>query len=93
MVLTDVKYGDSYSLADYDYQNITKITLQLNGEIGNGFGGCVMLGNWASQSSYDRTNLTADNTIEIIVTNPQDKMTIFNYWGSMALESVTLHYE
>jgi len=88
-----VKYGAEYYLTDYDYQNITKITLQLSGDVGHGFGGCVVLGSWASQNSYDRVNLTADNTIEITVTNPQNKMTIFNYWGSMALESVTLHFD
>ena len=85
-------YGESYSLAGYDYANITGITLQLEGEIGNGFGGCVVLGNWTVQNSYDRANLTEDGTIEITVTNPQDKMTIFNYWGSKNLVSVTLHY-
>ena len=92
MVLTDVVYGNSYSLADYDFANITSITLQLDGEIGHGFGGCVVMGSWASQNSYDRANLTADNTIEITITNPQDRMTIYNYWGSMSLVSVTLHY-
>ncbi len=93
MVLTDVVYGAEYSLADYDYSGITKITLQLKGDVGHGFGGCVVLGYWTVQNSYDRVNLTADNTIEIIVTNPQDRMTIFNYWGNMALESVTLHFD
>ncbi|MDE6775110.1 MAG: hypothetical protein K2J37_02205, partial [Ruminococcus sp.] len=90
VVLKNVKYGESYSLADYNYKSISKIVLKLDGEIGYGFGGNVVLGDWAVQNSYDRANLTSGNTIEIDVKNPQSKMTVFNYWGDMNLESVTL---
>ncbi|MDE7225983.1 MAG: glycoside hydrolase family 9 protein, partial [Ruminococcus sp.] len=90
VVLRNVKYGESYSLTNYNYKSISKIVLKLDGEIGYGFGGNVVLGDWTVQNSYDRVNLTSGNTIEIDVNNPQSKMTIFNYWGNMNLESVTL---
>ena len=52
-----------------------------------------MLGNWAAQHSYSASDLSADNTITISVTNPQSAIKIFNYWGNMNLESVTLVLE
>jgi hypothetical protein len=93
VVLTDVVYDSSYSLADYDYGSVKEIVLQLDGNVGYGFGGCVMLGNWAAQHSYSASDLSADNTITIQVTNPQDTIKIFNYWGTMNLVSVTLVME
>ena len=90
IVLTDVAYNSSYSLKDYDYKSIEKIVLKLDGNVGYGFGGKVVIGNWTVQLDYGASNLTDDNTIEFDVTNPQDMLTIYNYWGNMALESVTL---
>ena len=90
VVLTDVAYNSSYSLKDYDYKSIEKIVLKLDGNVGYGFGGNVVLGNWTVQLGYGASNLTADNTIVLDVTNPQDMLTVYNYWGSMSLESVTL---
>ncbi len=84
--------GESYSLADYDYENITKIVIQWDGEVGYGFGGALVLGNWIVQNSYGQADLTEDNTIEFIVDNPQDKLTLFRYWGTIGLESITLYF-
>ena len=90
VVLTDVAYNSSYSLKDYDYKSIDKIVLKLDGNVGYGFGGKIVFGNWTLQLDYSASNLTKDNTIVFDVTNPQDMLTIYNYWGNMSLESVTL---
>ncbi|MDE7094691.1 MAG: hypothetical protein K2O52_07250, partial [Oscillospiraceae bacterium] len=90
IVLTDVAYNTSYSLSDYDYNAIEKIILKLDGNVGYGFGGKVVFGNWIEQLDYSASDLTDEYTIEFNVTNPQDVLTIYNYWGDMALESVTL---
>ena len=90
IVLTDVAYNTSYSLNDYDYNAIEKIILKLNGNVGYGFGGKIVFGNWTEQLDYNISDLTDESTIEFDVTNPQDMLTIYNYWGDMALESVTL---
>ncbi|MDE6670583.1 MAG: hypothetical protein K2K16_00150, partial [Ruminococcus sp.] len=90
IVLTDVNYNTPYSLKNYDYKSIGKIILNLKGDIGWGFGGNVVFGNWISQYGYNAPDLTSNYTIEFNVTNPQDMFTIYNYWGNMYLESVTL---
>ena len=92
VVLTDVKYDTSYSLNDYNYKNIKRIVLQLDGNVGYGFGGCLVMGDWNSQNSFDASSLTASKTIVIDITNPQSKMRIYNYWGTMNLKSVILYY-
>ncbi|WP_295214737.1 hypothetical protein, partial [Ruminococcus sp.] len=91
IILTDVTLGESYSLTDYDYQSIDKIVIELEGEVGYGFGGALILGNWTVQNSYGHADLQADNTITFDVTNPQDRFTLFRYWGTMELKSVTLY--
>ncbi|MCM1358634.1 MAG: hypothetical protein NC205_08550, partial [Prevotella sp.] len=90
IVLTDVAYNSSYSLKDYDYKSIKEIILKLDGNVGYGFGGNIVFGNWISQFSYNASDLTDEYTIKFDVTNPQDMLTIYNYWGNMSLESVTL---
>ncbi|MDY2510545.1 MAG: glycoside hydrolase family 9 protein [Ruminococcus callidus] len=92
VVLTDVKYGTSYSLAAYQPSAIKKIVLQLKGDVGYGFGGKLVLGGWTVQLDYSAADLNDDNTISFEITNPQDTIQIFNYWGNMELESVTLIY-
>ena len=92
VVLTDVVLGESYSLTNYDYTSITKIVIKWNGDVGYGFGGALILGNWTVQNSYGHNDMTEDGTIEFEVTNPQDKLTLFRYWGSVELESVTLYF-
>lgn len=92
VVLTDVVLGESYSLADYDYKSVKKIIVQFDGNVSWGCGGAVVLGNWTVQNSYSHDNLTDKCTLEIDITNPQDKLTIFRYWGEIGLDSVTLVY-
>lgn len=92
VVLTDVKLGESYSLADYDYNSISKIIVQFDGNTGWGCGGSLVLGNWTVQNPYSHTDLTGECTLEVDVTNPQDKLTLFRYWGEIGLVSVTLVY-
>ncbi|MCM1133931.1 MAG: glycoside hydrolase family 9 protein [Ruminococcus flavefaciens] len=90
IVLTDVSYNSSYSLKDYDYKSIEQIIIKLDGSVGYGFGGKLVLGSWTVQMDYSASNLESDNTIVFDVTNPQDVLTLYNYWGNMSLESVTL---
>ncbi|MDE6500621.1 MAG: hypothetical protein K2L10_00825, partial [Ruminococcus sp.] len=90
IVLTDVSYNSPYSLKNYDYKSIKKIVLKMNGDVGYGFGGNIVFGNWISQYGYNAPDLTSEYTIEFDVTNPQDMLTIYNYWGNMSLESVKL---
>ncbi len=92
VVLTDVVYGNSYSLAAYQPSAIKEIVLQLKGDVGYGFGGKLVLGGWTVQCDYSAADLKDDNTISFKITNPQDTLQIFNYWGNMELESVTLIY-
>ncbi|MDE5752983.1 MAG: SGNH/GDSL hydrolase family protein [Oscillospiraceae bacterium] len=93
VVLTDITYGERYSLKDYDYKSIRKIALQFDGNTGYGFGGAFVLGNWTVQNSYGHMDLNADNTIVFDITNPQDCFTLFRYWGDVGLESMTLYFE
>ncbi len=90
IVLTDINYNESYSLSDYDYKSIDKIILKLDGNIGYGFGGKIVFGAWALQLDFSASDMTSDNTIEFDVTNPQDSLIIYKYWGNIGLESVTL---
>ena len=92
VVLTDVQYEKTYSLADYHPSDIKEIVLQLDGEVGYGFGGKLVLGGWAVQMDYGAADMKDDKTITFKITNPQDTMTVFGYWGNMKLKSVTLVY-
>jgi lysophospholipase L1-like esterase len=92
VVLTDVEFNKDYSLADYNPSEIKEIVLELDGSVGYGFGGKFVFGSWASQSDFSAADLSADNTITIKATNPQDMIHIYLYWGSMSLKSVTLVY-
>ena len=91
-VLTDVQYEKTYSLADYQPSDIKEIVLQLDGEVGYGFGGKLVLGGWAVQMDYGVADMKDDKTITFKITNPQDVMTVYGYWGNMKLKSVTLVY-
>ena len=92
VVLTDVQYEKTYSLADYHPSDIKEIVLQLDGDTGYGFGGKLVLGSWAVQMDYGVADMKDDKTITFKITNPQDTMTVFGYWGNMKLKSVTLVY-
>lgn len=92
VVLTDVKYGSAYSLANYHPSDIKEIVLQLDGEVGYGFGGKLVLGGWAVQMDYGVADMKDDKTITFKITNPQDVMTVYGYWGNMKLKSITLVY-
>ena len=92
VVLTDVQYEKTYSLADYHPSDIKEIVLQLDGEVGYGFGGKLVLGGWAVQMDYGVADMKDDKTITFKITTPQDVMTVYGYWGNMKLKSVTLVY-
>ena len=92
VVLTDVQYEKTYSLADYHPSDIKEIVLQLDGEVGYGFGGKLVLGGWAVQMDYGVADMKDDKTITFKITNPQDVMTVYGYGGNMKLKSVTLVY-
>ena len=92
VVLTDVQYDKTYSLEDYHPSDIKEIVLQLDGEVGYGFGGKLALGGWAVQMDYGVADMKDDKTITFKITNPQDVMTVYGYWGNMKLKSVTLVY-
>ena len=92
VVLTDVQYEKTYSLADYHPSDIKEIVLQLDGEVGYGFGGKLVLGGWAVQMDCGVADMKDDKTITFKITNPQDVMTVYGYWGNMKLKSVTLVY-
>lgn len=92
VVLTDVQYDKTYSLEDYHPSDIKEIVLQLDGEVGYGFGGKLALGGWAVQMDYGVADMKDDKTITFKITDPQDVMTVYGYWGNMKLKSVTLIY-
>lgn len=92
VVLTDVQYEKTYSLADYHPSDIKEIVLQLDGDTGYGFGGKLVLGSWAVQMDYGVADMKDDKTITFKITDPQDVMTVYGYWGNMKLKSVTLVY-
>ncbi|MGN0677363.1 MAG: hypothetical protein ACI4K5_06430, partial [Ruminococcus sp.] len=91
-VITDIESGKEYSLADYNPSAVKEITIQLDGEVGYGFGGKLVLGNWAVQLDFGHADMNADKTVTFKIDNPQDKITIYNYWGNMTVKSVTLVY-
>ena len=91
MVLNDVAYGTAFDLTSYNYQNIRSITLQFQGSIPNS-GGCLVLGNcWNEQHPIAYSDLQ-NGTITLQIQNPQDVMTIYNYYGLGSLQAVTLNY-
>ena len=92
VVLTDVQYGKTYSLEDYHPSDIKEIVLQLDGEVGYGFGGDLILGNWTVKMDYSAANIKDDKTITFKITDPQNVMMVRNFWGNMKLKSVTLVY-
>ena len=92
VVLTDVQYDKTYSLEDYHPSDIKEIVLQLDGEVGYGFGGELVLGNWAVKMGYNAADIKNDKTITFKITDPQNVMMVRNYWGNMKLKSVTLVY-
>lgn len=92
-VLTDVSFGKSYSLKKYDYKSITKIQVTFGDNVGYGFNGALVLGNWAEQKSYHSNDMKSDNTITFDVKNPQDYLTLYRYWGEVDLKSVTLYFD
>ena len=92
VVLTDVQYDKTYSLEDYHPSDIKEIVLQLDGEVGYGFGGELVLGNWAVKMGYNAADIKDDKTITFKITDPQNVMMVRNYWGNMKLKSVTLVY-
>ena len=93
VVLTDVSFGKSYSLEKYDYKSITKIQVTFGDNVGYGFNGALVLGNWAEQKSYHSNDMKSDNTITFDVKNPQDRLTLYRYWGEVDLKSVTLYFD
>lgn len=91
VVLKDVAYGTAYDLTPYNYKNIRSITLQFQGSIPNS-GGCLVLGNcWNEQHPIAYSDLQ-NGTITFQIQNPQDVMTIYNYYGLGSLQAVTLNY-
>ena len=86
VVLTDVQYEKTYSLANYHPSDIK------DGEVGYGFGGELVLGNWAVKMGYNAADIKNDKTITFKITDPQNVMMVRNYWGNMKLKSVTLVY-
>jgi len=92
VVFNNVESGKEYSLAKYNPSAIKEIVIQLEGEVGCGFGGKLVLGNWTVQKDFGMAEMKADKTITFKIDNPQDKMTIYNYWGNMKFKSVTLVY-
>ena len=93
VVLTDVSFGKSYSLKKYDYKSITKIQVTFGDNVGYGFNGALVLGNWTEQKSYHSNDMKSDNTITFDVKNPQDYLTLYRYWGEVDLKSVTLYFD
>ena len=92
VVLTDVQYEKTYSLEDYHPSDIKEIVLQLDGEVGYGFGGELVLGNWDVKMGYNAADIKNDKTITFKITDPQNIMMVRYYWGNMKLKSVTLVY-
>lgn len=89
--LKNVSYRTAFDLTSYNYQNIRFITLQFQGSIPNS-GGCLVLGNcWNEQHPIAYSDLQ-NGTITFQIQNPQDVMTIYNYYGLGSLQAVTLNY-
>lgn len=91
VVLKNVPYRTAFDLTSYNYQNIRSITLQFQGSIPNS-DGCLVLGNcWNEQHPIAYSDLQ-NGTITFQIQNPQDVMTIYNYYGLGSLQAVTLNY-
>lgn len=91
VVLKNVPYGTAFDLTPYNDQKIRSITLQFKDSIPNS-GGCLVLGNcWNEQHPIAYSDLQ-NGTITFQIQNPQDVMTIYNYYGLGSLQSVTLNY-
>ena len=91
VVLKNVSYRTAFDLTPYNYQKIRSITLQFQGSIPNS-GGCLVLGNcWNEQHPIAYSDLQ-NGTITFQIQNPQDVMTIYNYYGLGSLQAVTLNY-
>lgn len=89
--LKNVPYGTAFDLTSYNYQKIRSITLQFQGSIPNS-GGCLVLGNcWNEQHPIAYSDLQ-NGTITFQIQNPQDVMTIYNYYGLGSLQAVTRNY-
>lgn len=91
VVLKNVSYRTAFDLTPYNDQKIRSITLQFKDSIPNS-GGCLVLGNcWNEQHPIAYSDLQ-NGTITFQIQNPQDVMTIYNYYGLGSLQSVTLNY-
>lgn len=91
VVLKNVSYRTAFDLTSYNDQKIRSITLQFQGSIPNS-GGCLVLGNcWNEQHPIAYSDLQ-NGTITFQIQNPQDVMTIYNYYGLGSLQAVTLNY-
>lgn len=91
VVLKNVSYRTAFDLTPYNDQKIRSITLQFQGSIPNS-GGCLVLGNcWNEQHPIAYSDLQ-NGTITFQIQNPQDVMTIYNYYGLGNLQAVTLNY-
>ena len=91
VVLKNVSYRTAFDLTPYNDQKIRSITLQFQGSIPNS-GGCLVLGNcWNEQHPIAYSDLQ-NGTITFQIQNPQDVMTIYNYYGLGSLQAVTLNY-
>ena len=91
IVLKNVPYETAFDLTPYNYQKIRSITLQFKDSIPNS-GGCLVLGNcWNEQHPIAYSDLQ-NGTITFQIQNPQDVMTIYNYYGLGSLQAVTLNY-
>lgn len=91
VVLKNVSYRTAFDLTPYNAQKIRSITLQFQGSIPNS-GGCLVLGNcWNEQHPIAYSDLQ-NGTITFQIQNPQDVMTIYNYYGLGSLQAVTLNY-
>ena len=91
VVLKNVSYRTAFDLTPYNDQKIRSITLQFQGSIPNS-GGCLVLGNcWNEQHPIAYSDLQ-NGTITFQIQNPQDVMTIYNYYGLGCLQAVTLNY-
>lgn len=91
MVLKNVSYRTAFDLTPYNDQKIRSITLQFKDSIPNS-GGCLVLGNcWNEQHPIAYSDLQ-NGTITFQIQNPQDVMTIYNYYGLGSLQAVTLNY-
>ena len=91
VVLTDVAYSTGYSLADYDYKNIKSIELKFKNGIEWG-SGCLVLGQCWNESHSVQCNEMKDGVVKFDISNPQDIIFLYNYWGLGDLVSVTLNY-